>query len=188
MNKVLVPLAEGFEEMEAIILVDLLRRANIIVETASLSSSPVTASRNTVHVADRSFEVIDPKEFSMVVLPGGGPGTKQMLAHKPLHDLLMSFHREQKWIGAICAAPNVLRQLGILDGKRFVAFPTSLGLVQEEKAIHAKGERLVIDGNIITSIGPGSAFEMGLQLISILRGEEVKKQVEDALYLPKLGT
>jgi putative intracellular protease/amidase len=117
MKKVLIPLFTGFEEMEAIVLIDVLRRASIQVDSASLDSSPILASRMTRHLSDIKLSDVKVDEYEMILLPGGIKGTEEMMNSDLLHKIIYEFERHNLWIGAICAAPNVLRQLLIIDSE-----------------------------------------------------------------------
>jgi DJ-1 family protein len=182
MRKVLIPLFTGFEEMEAIILIDVLRRASIQVQSASIDSSPILASRMTKHIADIILADVKVDDYEMILLPGGIKGTEQMMNSALLHKILYEFERHNLWIGAICAAPNVLRQLLIIDSEtEFTCYPSSIELA--EGGIY-KDARIVESGKILTSVGPGSAFEFALFLIEKLVGVEAKNKVEAGLKLP----
>ncbi|MBW0434233.1 DJ-1/PfpI family protein [Leptospira yasudae] len=179
MPKVLVPFAEGMEEMEAVIIVDVLRRAGVEVTSASLKEGEVKASRGVRILADTTLDRVDLKHFDMIVLPGGGPGTKALGADPKIAQLLKEAKQEGKWIGAICAAPSVLVHQNILTQKdKFTAFP---GIVSDVPGY--TGSRLEISGKIVTSVGPGSAFEFSLELVRILCGEESMLKVKSALQL-----
>ncbi|AVQ11951.1 DJ-1 family protein [Leptospira santarosai] len=178
MPKVLVPFAEGMEEMEAVIIVDVLRRAGVEVTSASLQKGPVRASRGVCLLADTTLDAIaDLKNFDMIVLPGGGGGTKVLEADPKIAAFLQEAKKENKWIGAICAAPSILVHQNILTPEdRFTAFP---GIVSD--TIGYTGSRLEVSGKIVTSIGPGSAFEFSLELVKILCGKESMLKVKSAL-------
>ncbi|MDF3819488.1 DJ-1/PfpI family protein [Leptospira sp. 96542] len=183
-KSILVPLFPGFEEMEAIIFIDVMRRGNQTVVSAANTKEPIIAARKTVHLADAQLSEINPHEFDSVYLPGGLLGTKNMMEDKTLQNLLETFHSSQKPIAAICAAPNVLREFGILQGDDpFTAFPNSTNLVQKTSGLY-QNQRIVSHNNIHTSIGPGSAFEFSLYLLELFAGKEVKENVEEALHLP----
>ncbi|TGK00573.1 DJ-1/PfpI family protein [Leptospira semungkisensis] len=180
MPKVLVPFANGMEEMEAVIIVDVLRRAGIEVVSASLEEGTVTASRGAKLVADKVLSQINASEFDMILLPGGNMGTKNLKADERVSSILKEFKKEHRWIGAICAAPGVLLDHSILEkDQKFTAFP---GSVPQEK--NYTGERLVLSDKILTSIGPGSAFEFSLKVVELLVGTEKRKEVEKGLHLP----
>ncbi|EKP12440.1 DJ-1 family glyoxalase III [Leptospira borgpetersenii] len=179
MPKVLVPFAEGMEEMEAVIIVDVLRRAGVEVTSASLKEGPVKASRGIYLLADTTLDAVNLKDFDMIVLPGGAGGTKVLGADPKIADFLQEAKKENKWIGAICAAPSILVHQNILTSEdRFTAFP---GIVSDTSGY--TGSRLEISGKIVTSIGPGSAFEFSLELVRILCGKESMLKVKSALQV-----
>ncbi len=177
MSRVLIPLAEGFEELEAITLVDLLRRAQIEVITASLQEGPVRASRGTVHLADNTLDALIDQDFMMVVLPGGLTGAKNLNADLRIHALLKRMAAAGRYIAAICAAPRVLADAGLLAGRKATSFPGSL----EGTAVQLCTDPVVEDGMIITSRGPGTAMDFALHLIERLVGKEKRDVVEAAL-------
>ncbi|PJZ47515.1 DJ-1 family glyoxalase III [Leptospira saintgironsiae] len=179
MPKVLVPFADGMEEMEAVIVVDVLRRAGIEVVSAGISTNTVTASRGVKLVSDSLLSDIDPSSFDMIILPGGNQGTKNLNTNPLISEILKNFKKEDKWIGAICAAPNVLLTHNILQNHKFTAFPGSVPT--DEKYT---GSRLELSDKILTSLGPGSAFEFSLKIVELLSGIEKRKEVEKNLHLP----
>jgi protein deglycase len=169
MKKVLVPLADGFEEIEAVTIIDVLRRANLQVTAASLSEEWVTGSHGVSIKADGILKDMLPDEFDAVVLPGGMPGAKHLRENEDLLDILRDMNAGNKWVGAICAAPTVLKAAGVIDNRKITSYPSF------EKALNERGyvqEQVVIDGNLVTSRGPGTALAFSLQLVSLLVGEE----------------
>lgn len=180
MALVLVPLAEGFEDLEAITITDLLRRAQIEVITAGLKPGPVRGSRGTVVVPDMSLDEVLDQRFDMVVLPGGQPGATNLEHDLRLRQLLQHMAAAGKTIAAICAAPKVLAAAGLLNGKRATSFPGSVS-ADEYPGIELTSDPVVEDGNFITSRGPGTAMDFALKLIERLSGAEVSRHVEQAL-------
>ncbi|HHL45006.1 MAG TPA: DJ-1/PfpI family protein [Gammaproteobacteria bacterium] len=181
MTRVLIPLAEGFEELEAVTVVDLLRRAQFEVIAAGLGGGePVEGSRGTVVVPDSSLDVVLPQEFEMIVLPGGLPGSDNLNRDPRIHQLLRGMVAAGKYVAAICAAPKVLASAGLLAGKRATAFP---GVLEQMDVpdIRLSPDAVVRDGNIITSRGPGTAMDFALELVEVLAGKERRKTVEMAL-------
>lgn len=175
MKTVYVFLAEGFEEIEALTPVDLFKRAGVSVKMVAIGDDlMVTGSHGISVKADQKFEDCDFSDGQMLVLPGGMPGTLHLKAHEGLRALLNTFHREQKMIGAICAAPSVLGELGILQGRRACCYPGF-----EEQLTGAKPENVpvVIDGHLITSRGMGTAIEFGLALITQLKDQAVAEEI-----------
>lgn len=180
MATVLIPLAEGFEELEAVTIIDLLRRADIEVITASLDGQTVTASRGTRVIADTSVDEVLEQDFDMVVLPGGLPGADHLDADDRIHRILQRAAENDRPIGAICAAPKVLASGGLLDHKKATAYPgvldpQSLGSTQITDAPVQQ------DGNILTSRGPGTAMDFALEIIACLSGADKRDEVEAAL-------
>lgn len=181
MTKLLVPLAPGCEEMEAVTIIDILRRGGIEVVTASLDGQPVKASRGVVLVADAVLgDVISSGVFDMVIIPGGMGGTEALMANEPFLEFLKSMKGAGKLVGAICAAPRILAQVGILDGIRFTAYP---GVVEEEKIPAAvnTGRPVESDSLVMTSRGPGTALDFALSVLERLAGKEIRLAVEKQL-------
>jgi 4-methyl-5(b-hydroxyethyl)-thiazole monophosphate biosynthesis len=175
-----VPLAQGCEELEAITITDLLVRAGIEVTTAGLDDKPVTASRGTTIIPDTSIDAIADQSFDLIVLPGGLPGADHLRDNNNLQRLLKDHAAKGKHIGAICAAPKALAAAGLLQGKKATAYPGVLEALGNDQ-IDVTDTAIEIDGNIITSRGPGTAMDFALTLIELLEGstrrEEVNKQL-----------
>lgn len=181
MPKVLVPLAPGCEELEAVTIIDLLRRANIGVVTAGLDSEPVIASRGLVIIPDATLEdAVRMEDLDMIVLPGGLPGADNLADCPLLVDTIKKFAATGRFVAAICAAPRVLAKAGLLDGKRVTAYP---GFINNEDfpAIDCTGSALEIDGKVITSRGPGTAMDFALALIEALTDTKTRDTVEAGL-------
>ena len=181
MPMVLIPLAQGCEELEAVTLIDLLRRANIHVITASLDKNPVKCARDTVILADTTLAEVIEQDFDLLVLPGGLPGADNLNADPRIHQLIDRLSKSNKLIGAICAAPKVLVTNGILNGKKATAYPASLDLLDTSN-IELSNAAVQIDGNVITSKGPGTAIDFALTLIELLLGSEARLKVEKPLH------
>jgi len=180
MKKVLVPLASGFEELEAVTVIDLLRRASIDVTVAGLDDGIITGSRGTRILPDGNLTSVADSDYDMIVLPGGLPGADNLNEDARVHELLKQMAEHGKYIAAICAAPKVLATAGLLENKDMTSYPGSLSTVTVE-GMQNTGKAIVIDGKIITSRGPGTAMDFALQLIQLLAGDEVRKQVEAGL-------
>jgi len=177
MASVLVPLAQGCEELEAITVIDLLRRAGIDVTSAGLDKQNVTASRGVVLVPDTDLDTALQKRYDMIVLPGGLPGADHLDNDARLRERLINMASEGKYIAAICAAPKVLASAGLLENKKATCYPgvlDALGVTSELSAV-------VEDGNIITSRGPGTAMDFALSLIEKLSGKAKRDEVEKGL-------
>jgi len=180
MKRVLVPLAQGCEELEAVIIIDLLRRAGIEVITAGLDDRMVTASRGVRLVPDARLDEVMEQEFDMLVLPGGLPGADHLQADRRIHALIKKMSEKGRYNAAICAAPKVLAHAGLLNGKAATGYPGVLDGM-ELPATQISRDAVVIDGKVITSRGPGTAMEFALILIAQLLGEEKRYEVEQAL-------
>ena len=183
MPNVLVPLAQGCEELEAVTIIDLLRRAEINVTTASLDKEPVRASRGTVLLADTTLDDALQQDYDMVVLPGGLPGADYLDRDPRIQDLLKKMANSEKFTAAICAAPKAFASAGILSGKRATAFPGVLEKLDLPNT-SIESDAVVTDGKIITSRGPGTAMDFALTLIESLSGKEKRDTVEAALQRP----
>ncbi len=183
MPKVLVPLAPGFEELEAITVVDLLRRAGIEVVTAGLAAGPVRASRGTVLLPDTTLDDALTQDYDMVVLPGGMPGAKHLNEDARVKALLRRMADRGKFTGAICAAPIVLAEAGLLAGKRVTSYPGFVDTMDLADVTYVH-DPVVQDGKVITSRGPGTAMDFALHLIEVLVGRAKRDEVEAALQRP----
>ena len=181
MASVLVPLAQGCEELEAVTVIDLLRRAGIEVVTAGLDAEPVTASRGTVLLADMTLDQALTKSYDMLVLPGGLPGADHLNDDPRIHALLRDMIRQGRYVAAICAAPRVFARAGLLEGKSATSFP---GALDEYSGFDYRSEAVVQDGQVITSRGPGTAMDFALALIEQLLGRAQREAVEKPLQRP----
>jgi len=184
MPSVLIPLAQGCEELEAVTLIDLLRRAQIEVVTAGLKPGPVTASRGTVLVPDTDLDNALKRSYDMLVLPGGLPGATHLENDARILSLLKSMAAAGKYTAAICAAPKVLAVAGLLDDRRATCYPGSVDARQFPKIQLDHSEAVVRDGQVLTSRGPGTAMDFALELIAVLVGEERRDAVEKDLVRP----
>lgn len=180
MPKVLVPLAEGCEELEAVTIIDLLRRAGIDVVVAGLQPGTVKASRGTQLVPDMSLDAALQNEFDMVVLPGGMPGARHLKEDPRILNLLKKMAEADKYTAAICAAPTVLAEAGLLNGKRATSYPGFLDKMALPD-MQFVTDPVVRDGKVLTSRGPGTAMDFALTLIETLAGREIRNQVEAGL-------
>ncbi len=180
MPKIAIILAEGFEELEATAIIDVLRRAGIEVVSAGLTEGPVSSARKVKLIPDTVIDSLNSDDFDMLVLPGGLPGTDNLNADKRVGDLIRDFDNKGKLTGAICAAPYVLANAGVLEGKHATSYPTfkdRLGNVEyEEKTV-------VTDGNVMTSRGPGTAICFGLAIVERFLGPEKAREIKDAMLV-----
>ena len=183
MPSVLIPLAQGCEELEAVTVIDLLRRAGIQVTTAGLDHEPVTCSRGTVLIPDSDIDTELKNDFDMIVLPGGLPGADHLNDDQRIRELLVKMANSEKYTAAICAAPKVLASTGLLDNRRATSFPGALDGQPTENMSYEEAP-VVQDGKVITSRGPGTAMDFALQLIEVLSGSAKRNQVESALQRP----
>lgn len=180
MKKVLVPLAEGFEEIEAITIIDILRRADVSVVTASLGATAVKAAHAITINADKTLDEALKEDFDMVVLPGGMPGSENLDQDKRVHGVLAKMVESGKFVGAICAAPKVLGNGGLLKGKKATSYPGFVDKMNLPDVTYT-GAPVQCDGKIITGRGPGTALDFALTLVEALSGKEKRDSVEKAL-------
>ncbi len=180
-KKVYVFLADGFEEVEALTPVDVLRRADIKVTTVSISNSlTVTGSHQISVLADALFTDLDFADADMLVLPGGLPGTHNLNDHKELIDLLLDFSAKGKLIGAICAAPLILGQQKILENKNATCYPGF-----EDNLINAQytAQPVEVADNIVTGRGVGAAMKFALQLVAMFKGDDFANELAQKMVV-----
>lgn len=177
MASVLVPLAQGCEELEAVTIIDLLVRAGIEVVSAGLDAGPVKASRGVVLVPDMTLDEALKRNFDMVVLPGGLPGAEYLDKDPRIKALLQKTAQAGKITAAICAAPRVLANAGLLQGKKATSYPGHLDKMDLPDVTYVE-DSVVCDGNVITSRGPGTAMDFALTLIEKLAGKAKRDEVE----------
>lgn len=183
MAKVLVPLADGCEELEAVTIIDLLRRAGIEVVAAGLKPGIVKASRGVQLVPDATLDVALQDDYDMVVLPGGMPGATHLKDDPRIIGLLQRMAGGDKYTAAICAAPAVLAAAGVLDGKTATSYPGFLDAAPAP-GMQYRGDAVVQDGRVVTSRGPGTAMDFALTLVELLAGAARRQEVESALVRP----
>lgn len=183
MPRVLVPLAQGCEEVEAVTIIDLLRRAKIEVVSAGLDDQPVIASRGVRLIPDTSLDAALKQNFDMIVLPGGMPGMTHLKNDPRIIALLKKMASDGKYTCAICAAPAVLAEAGLLSGKSVTSYPGFIDKMNLPSVTY-KTDAVVRDGKIITSRGPGTAMAFALELIEVLAGKVQRTEVEAGLQLP----
>ncbi|WP_321972330.1 DJ-1 family glyoxalase III [Paratractidigestivibacter sp.] len=185
-KRVAVFFAAGFEEVEAIAVVDLLFRAGIPCDMVSITNNlQVTSSREVTVTCDRTIEDddFDFDAYDMLVLPGGIPGMPNLKACEPLCEALKKHAAEGRGVAAICASPSILAELGILAGKRATANPHFQQSVVEGGGILEAGERAVTDGNVITSQGMATATWFGLEIVKRYVSDEVVEHVKEGIVL-----
>jgi 4-methyl-5(b-hydroxyethyl)-thiazole monophosphate biosynthesis len=178
MKNVLVTLAPGFEEIETIAVVDILRRAGARVVLAATEKGPIEGSRGVSVLPDTLIDQVDDKDFDLVVLPGGQPGTTNLQNNETVKAIIHNMHQSGKQVAAICAAPTILHSAGILKN----AVATSHPSVKDQLNNVAYSEdRVVVDGNIVTSRSPGTALEFALKLVEILFGRDRMETVNQGI-------
>jgi len=184
MSKAVVFFAEGTEECEALLVVDLLRRAKVEVTIASATGNRAITSSHKVHItADALAEDIDYSDVDMVVLPGGIPGMPNLRACEPLCDALVKHAADGRGVAAICASPSILAELGILEGKRATANPHFQNVVTEHGGVLEADKKAVTDGNVITSQGMATAVWFGLEIVKRYVPAEVVEHVKEGIVL-----
>ena len=178
---VYVLLAEGFEEVEALTPVDLLRRAGVDAKLVGVTGDVVRGSHGIGIQTDLGMDQTDWDKADMIVLPGGMPGTTNLYADKRVTDAVRKCYDEGKYVAAICAAPSViLGGMGLLKGRKATCYP---GMEEEMgSAVVQKGACVVVDGHIITGQAAGSAFDFGLALVEALQGPGAAGKVRDAVH------
>lgn len=181
MTKVLIPLADGCEELEAVTIIDILRRGGIDVVTAGLKPGIVKASRGVQLVPDTTLDAALRDSYDMLVLPGGMPGATHLKDDVRIVGLLKEMAAAGKYTAAICAAPMVLAEAGLLQGKRATSYP---GFLEGLPGVTPSVETVVRDGRVLTSRGPGTAMDFALALVEVLAGADKRQQVEAALVRP----
>ncbi len=184
MNKIAIFFATGFEEIEALTVVDILRRAQETVEMVSITNERhVTSSHGVEVTMDKIFSEVNFDETDVLVLPGGMPGTKNLEAFAPLMEQVDAFVKAGKLVTAICAAPSILGHRGHLKGKKACSFPS---FEDHLEGAEVKREPAVIDGNIITGRGMGAAIPFGLAILEKLQGKEAAEALaEKIVFLGK---
>lgn len=179
MASVLVPLANGFEEIEAITTIDILRRGECRVVTAALGEDlQVTGNHEITVLADTLLSDVCDREFDLIALPGGMPGASHLRADERLAGMLKAQAERGSWLAAICAAPMVLAAAGLLDGLRCTSFP---GFLNEFPALIQTAALVEMDGRVVTARGPGAAMDYALALVSCLKGAESAEVVASRL-------
>ncbi|WP_067174386.1 DJ-1 family glyoxalase III [Sulfurospirillum sp. UCH001] len=180
MKKVIVPLAQGFEEIEALTIVDILRRANVDVTMAALESLHVKGAHGIVVVADVLLKEINVNNFDMIALPGGLPGATNLATDPTTQTLLKEFDAKGKMIAAICAAPYALKTAGVLK-KSYTCYPGFQAKIAQEG--YNANDKVIRDGNVTTSQGPSTAMLFALSLVEQLCSKEVAQSLSHDLLL-----
>ena len=177
MKKAYVFLADGFEEIEGLTVVDVLRRAGAEVEMVSvMDRKEITGAHGIKVEADRMIE--EAGEADLYVLPGGMPGTKYLEEYKPLTELLTDFYQNGGKVAAICAAPGIFERLGFLKGRNATSYPS---VMEQLKSARTSLEPVVVDGNVTTSRGLGTAIDFSLSLIGQLEGSAKAEEIAESV-------
>lgn len=178
MKKVLVPLAPGFEEIEAVTVIDILRRAGVDVTVAGVTPGDVKGRTQIRIRPDVSMDEVVGRTYDMVVLPGGAGAVDYLKKDVRLHEILRMMDGQGKKTAAICAAPTVLTALALLDGKRLTSHPSVRAELSEQAMdVQYSEDRVVVDGNLITSRSPGTAMEFAFRLVEILEGRPKAEEI-----------
>lgn len=173
-KNVLVVIADGIEELEAVTIIDVLRRANVGVRVSSIEDREVTGANDVKIVADSVFRDEAVEDYDGIILPGGTEGAKCFAAYGPLTDALTNFAKQNNLVAAICASPGmVLAGLGILANKKATGYPSF-----KQHIPNYVNDPVVVDGNIVTSQGPGTALPFALKLAEILMGKKTADEVK----------
>lgn len=179
-HNIVTILADGFEETEALAPVDLMRRCGFNVRLLTINQTvTVTSSHNITIAADDTINN-GFGQYDLIMLPGGMPGTKNLFANQQLREELIKAYSENKWIAAICAAPMILGQLGMLEGRKAICYP---GFEQYLEGAQLTNKQVVTDGNIITAIGAGAAFDFGLEIIKNLENIDAANKIAKSIML-----
>jgi 4-methyl-5(b-hydroxyethyl)-thiazole monophosphate biosynthesis len=181
MKKVNIYLADGFEEIEALTVVDVLRRAGVDVSTVAVADKKETrGAHNIIVIADKIFDEIDNNAADMLVLPGGMPGTTNLEKHEGLKNLIKEFYHKEKFIAAICAAPSILGKMELLESSMATCYP---GFEKHLKGAIHSDDLVIRHKNIITSKGPGTAMLFALDLAEILAGKEIAEELKESMIV-----
>ncbi|HMO51369.1 MAG TPA: DJ-1/PfpI family protein [Kiritimatiellia bacterium] len=181
MARVLIPLAEGVEEMEAVILIDVFRRAGWRVDAVGLRDGVVTASRGVKLVPDVTWSEIDPDGYDVIALPGGNLGTENIMQDARVLAAVRTQHAAGRWVAAVCAAPLVLQAAGIIDGKNVTCHPLAADRLTHATRLE---NTVVVHDRIITSQGPGTTFVFALAVIAHIEGKEKAREIARGLVIP----
>lgn len=176
MSKLLVPISNGFEEIEAISIIDVCRRAGIEVITAGVEDNILIGAHNIKIETDKKISEVSSDNFDMIALPGGLPNAFTLAENSDVQRLLKEFKEKNKKIAAICAAPYALHKANVLN-ENYTCYPSFEEKIKDEGYINNKN--IVIDSNVVTSKGPATAMEFALEIVKILKGEEVYTSVKN---------
>jgi len=176
-------LADGFEEIEAVTLIDILRRANFDIKAVSVNKSlEVKGAHDISVIVDDIFDDVNFDNVDAIMLPGGSPGVPNLSTNQKVLDIVKKFYNEDKYLIAICAAPFVFEKAGILDGKKITCYPSWKDMIKSPEIV---SDPVVVDGKIITAEGVGSAIEMGLKIVEIFSGKEISSELKEKIVYRK---
>lgn len=178
MKKAVILLAPGFEEIEAVTVIDILRRAGVGVTVAGTVDGPIEGSRKITLLPDLSIDRVAGGEYDMVILPGGQPGTNHLAADPRVKRILEEAAAKEKYLSAICAAPSILAAGGYLAGKKGTSHPSVRAKME---GVDYSEARVVVEGKTVTSRSPGTAMEFAFTLVRLLVGEEKAKEVNEGV-------
>lgn len=177
-KRVLILLAPGFEEIEAVTVIDILRRAGVEVTAAGTVEGPIEGSRKVKLLADLSVDKVAGSDFDLIVFPGGQPGTNNLAKDERVRRILNEATAKERPIAAICAAPSILASAGLLAGKKATSHPS---VRERMEGVDYSEARVVVDGRWVTSRSPGTAMEFAFELVRLLAGEEKVKEVNQGV-------
>lgn len=183
MSKVAVLLAEGFETIEALTVVDVLRRANVCCNMVSMNNLVVTSSHNIEIKADEIFSEALINEYDMIVLPGGMPGSANLRDDERVINVIKAFNEKDKYIASICAAPIALGKAGVLNGKNATCYP---GFENELTGCNFKEDNIVRDGNILTARGPAITLPFSYEILKMLGYEKEANDIRSGMLFDRL--
>ncbi|MGL5675573.1 MAG: DJ-1 family glyoxalase III [Cellulosilyticaceae bacterium] len=178
--KVVVFFATGYEEIEALSVVDVLRRGGVEVIMTGVGSKLVTSARNITVTMDAEASEVNYEEVDMIVLPGGLPGVDNLYASEVVRSTIAAFKRADKWLAAICAAPSILGKCGMLVGERATCYP---GFEESLEGAEVVAERVVVSGKTVTGIGAGASLAFALELLKIIAGEEKSEAIKKGMLI-----
>jgi 4-methyl-5(b-hydroxyethyl)-thiazole monophosphate biosynthesis len=183
-GSVLVPLLAGFEEIEAVVIIDVLRRAEVQVVVAGEQAGPVEGAHGISVRADVALADVDPGSLAMIALPGGMPGAAHLARHPVVQRLIRDLSDAGRYTAAICAAPIALAAAGVHAGRRVTSYP---GFATQLAGATYVDERVVVDGTLVTSRGPGTALEFALALVGLLKGPAAERHVAERMLVDRVA-
>jgi 4-methyl-5(b-hydroxyethyl)-thiazole monophosphate biosynthesis len=172
MVEFVMPLADGFEEIEATTTIDILRRGGVNVTTAGLQGTIIRGARGVKLIADMKMDDVNFDKFDGMILVGGDPGWRNLSMSKRIMDAVQKYHGSRKTLAAICAAPCILAKAGVLAEKRATVYPG-----MEREIPRPRSEKVIADGHVITSQGPGTAVDFALKIVELMSGKERASRV-----------